>query len=61
MAELTRVTIIEREISIKGQYENRRNCEWCGISNGRTIPKFANFWNSNNFPNQKENLNSKNI
>ena len=46
-----RVIKIENEIHIKGQYENRRNCEWCGISNGRKIPKFANFWNSDNFPN----------
>ena len=22
-----------------------------GISNGRTIPKFANFWSFDNFPN----------
>ena len=29
-----RVTTIENEIYIKGQYENRQNCEWCGISNG---------------------------
>ena len=54
-------TIIENEINIKGQYENWQNWRWCGISNGRTIPKFANFLNSDNFPNQKENLNSKNI
>ena len=51
-AELTRVTTVENEIYIKeGQYENRQNCEWCGISNGRTIPKFVNFWNFDNFPN----------
>ena len=25
--------------------ENWRNYEQCGISNGRTKPKFANFWN----------------
>ena len=37
------VTTIENEIYIKGQDENRQICEWCGISNGRTIPKFANF------------------
>ena len=24
----------------KDKYENRQNCEWCGISNGQTIPKF---------------------
>ena len=24
------------------------------IANGRTIPKFANFWNFDNFPNQKK-------
>ena len=42
-AEFTRVTTIENEIYIKGQYENQRNCKWRGISNGRTIPKFANF------------------
>ena len=34
-----------------GKYGNRQNCEWCGISNGRTIPKFANFLNFDNFPN----------
>ena len=50
-AELTRVTTIENEISIKGQYENQQNCEWCGISNERTIPKFADFWNFDNFQN----------
>ena len=38
-------------LSIKGQYENRQNCEWCGISNGRTIPKLAHFWNIDNFQN----------
>ena len=59
-AEL-RVTIIKNKIYIKGQYENRPNCEWCEISNGRTIPKFANFFNFDNFPNYQENLNSKNI
>ena len=53
-AELTRVTTIEKEIYIKGQYENRQNCDWCGISNGRTIPKCANFWNFDNFPNKKK-------
>ena len=37
----------------KGKYKNRQNCEWCEISNGRTIPKFANFRNFNNFPNFK--------
>ena len=25
--------------------ENWRNYEQCGIPNGRTKPKFANFWN----------------
>ena len=39
------------QIYIKGQYENRPNCEWCGISNERIIPKFANFRNFDNFPN----------
>ena len=43
MAELTSVTTIENEIHIKGQYENRQNCKWSGISNGRTIPNFAKF------------------
>ena len=51
MAELTSVTTIENKIYIKGQYEIRQNCEWCGISNEQTIPKFANFWNFDNFPN----------
>ena len=43
MAELTSVTTIENKIYIKEQYENRQNFEWCGLSNERTIPKFANF------------------
>ena len=51
MAELTSVTTIENKIYIKGQYENRKNCEWCVISNEQTITKFANFWNFDNFPN----------
>ena len=38
-----------------------KRCEWCKISNGRTIPKFANFSNFDSFPNEKENLNSKNF
>ena len=46
-----RVTTIENEIYIMGQYENRRNFKWCGKLNGRTIPKFANFWNFDNFQN----------
>ena len=50
---------VENEIYFEGQYENRQNYKWCGISNGRTIPKYANFWNFHNFPNQKENLNLK--
>ena len=29
----------------KIQYENWRNYEYCGMSNGRTKSKFANFWN----------------
>ena len=37
-----RVTTIENKIHVKG-YEDRQNREWCGISNGRTTPKFANF------------------
>ena len=59
MVELTRVATIENEnwedkalkFISKGKYENRENCEWCGISNGRSIPKFANFWNFDSFPN----------
>ena len=31
--------------------ENWRNCEWYGISNGRTIPKFGNFGNFDSFIN----------
>ena len=46
-----RVTTIENEIYIMGQYENRQNCKWCGKLNGRTIPKFVNFWNFDNFQN----------
>ena len=52
MVELTSVAIIENEIYIKGQYWNWQNCEWCGISNGRIILKFAIFWNFNNFSNK---------
>ena len=37
-----RVTTIENKIHVKG-YEDRQNREWCGISNERTTPKFANF------------------
>ena len=33
------------------KYENWQNSEWCGISNRRTIQKFANFWNFDSFPN----------
>ena len=51
MAELTSVATIENKIYDKGQYENRQNCEWCRISNERTITKFADFWNFDNFPN----------
>ena len=29
----------------KIKYENRQNYEYRGISNGRTKPKFAHFWN----------------
>ena len=48
---LPRVTTIENEIYIKSKYKNWQNCEWCRISNGRTIPKIANFWNFDDFPN----------
>ena len=41
--------------------KNRQNCELCRISNGRTIPKFSNFWNFDSIRNKKENLNSKNF
>ena len=34
-------------------YENKQNCEECGISNGRTIPNFFNFLNFDNVPNRK--------
>ena len=51
MAELTSITTIENEFYIKGQYENRQNCEWCGISNERTIPKISKSLNFDNFPN----------
>ena len=51
MAELTSVIAIKNEIFIKEQYENRQNFKCSRISNGRTIPKFANFWNFDNFPN----------
>ena len=37
----------------KGKYKNRQNYEWYGISNRRTISKFANFWNFDRFPNWK--------
>ena len=42
----------------KGKYENRQNCEWCGISNGQTFPWYVNFFNFDNFPNWK---NSENL
>ena len=42
----------------KDKYENRQNCEWCGISNAQTIPKFVNFLNFDSFPNWK---NSENL
>ena len=61
MAELTSVATIENEIYINGQYEIRQNCKNCGRSNGRTIPKISEFWNFDNLPNEKENLNSKSI
>ena len=40
-----KIVIIKRRNSfiLKGKYENRENCESCGISNGRTIPKLAHF------------------
>ena len=41
-----------------GKYENRQNCEYCGISNGQAIPKFANCWNFDSFPYSK---NSENL
>ena len=37
----------------KGKYDNRQNCKGREISNGQTIPKFANFWNFDSFPNWK--------
>ena len=50
--ELTIVTTIENDIYIKRQYENRPNFRMvCGISNGRPIPKFAFFFNFDNFLN----------
>ena len=39
----------------------RKIANGAGISNGQTIQKFANVCNFENFPNKKENLNSKNI
>ena len=43
---------------LKDKYENRQNCDQCGISNGQTIPKLPNFWNFDSFPNlgNSENL-----
>ena len=49
--ERPRVTTIDNEINIEGQYEKYKNCKWCVILNGRTILKFANFWNFDNFLN----------
>ena len=43
----------------KGEYKNCRNFEWCGISNRRMKPKFANFLLNFGFPNWKKN--SKNV
>ena len=42
---------LQSKMKFISKYENWQNCEWCGISNGRTIPKFANFWNFDNFSN----------
>ena len=36
-----------------GKYENRQNCEQCGISNAQAIPKFAHFRNFDSFTNSK--------
>ena len=44
-----------------GKYENRQSCEWCGISNGRIISKFSNFWNFDNIKEINENSNFKNF
>ena len=35
----------------KDKYGNGENCEWCGISNGRTITRLDNFLNFDSFPN----------
>ena len=35
----------------KGKYENRKNCEYYGISNGQTIPKFPHLLNFDSFRN----------
>ena len=40
------------------KYPHTLENENCGISNGQTIPKFANFGNFHNFPNWK---NSENL
>ena len=42
----------------KDKYENRQNCEQCGISNEEIIQKFPNFWNFDSFQNVK---NSENL
>ena len=36
---------------LEGNIKNQKNCKSCGISNGRIISKFDNFWNFDNFPN----------
>ena len=39
------------------KYENWQNCEECGISNGQTISKFANFLVLDSIPNWKNSNN----
>ena len=38
-------------ILVKKKFHSLSRLEWCEISNGQTIPKFANFWNFESFPN----------
>ena len=61
IADISNLKINELQIRNGRTYESHYNTNRCGISNGRTVQKFANFWNFDNFSNQNENLNSKNF
>ena len=56
--EVERPNVQVTTIDIRIHLYQRQNCEWCGISNRRTILKFAHFYNFDSFTNSKnfENL-----